>query len=298
MQRSPADPSGVAPPAFDAEAVRRYYDRHTATFVTFGRGGTVGAIHRALWGPGVRTREQAFHYVDDRIADLIRSMPAGAGPPHVVDLGCGVGATLGYLAARLPLRGTGVTLSPVQAALARERLRACGVSDRVECREASYDALPPSIPPADLAYAIESFAHAPAPARFFAECARLVRVGGVLAICDDVRRPTSDPRAPRAIARFVRGWRLNAVLLPSEIDALAQAAGFVREATLDLTPYVEPRTMGDRVLDTLLGWLPLGATPLGPVLGGTALKTCQERGWLGYELAVFRRREDDVPAGS
>lgn len=282
---------GGAPAGFDTAQVRRYYDRHTATFVSFGRGGSVGAIHRAVWAPGVTMREQAFHYVDDQVAALVRTLPSTGRALHLVDLGCGVGASLCYVAGPLPITGTGVTLSPVQADLARRRVRDAGLTGRVVIVEASFDALPDSVGQADVAYAIESFAHAPDPARFFAQCGRLVRPGGVLIICDDVRRPTSDPRAERAIARFERGWHLNSVLPSADVQAMARASGFAHESTTDLTPWLEPRGGRDRALDALLGWLPLGRTPLGPVLGGTALKTCQAHGWLGYEFMVFRRVE-------
>jgi SAM-dependent methyltransferase len=274
---------------FDTAQVRQYYDRHTSTFVAFGRGGSVGAIHRPVWGPGVQAREQAFHYVDDRIAELIRHMPAGDGPLHVVDLGCGVGASLCYLAALLPIRGTGVTLSPVQARLAQERVRQSGLSARVACVEASFDDLPPDIPPADVAYAIESFAHAVDPARFFAECGRLVKPGGALVICDDFRRVVAGRRAERTVDRFTRGWHLNSLLAPEHVRELATAAGFTPESRTDLSPFLERPTFRDRVVDAALGWLPLDRTPLGPVLGGTALRTCVANGWTGYELCVFTR---------
>lgn len=278
-----------SPPQFNAMQVRRYYDRHTRTFVAFGRGGSVGAIHRAVWGLGADTRDQAFHFVDDQIARLIKDLPVAPNPPHVVDLGCGVGASLCYLAERHPFRGTGVTLSPVQARFAATRIQDAGLSARVVCIEADFTDLPSTIPAADLAYAIESFAHATDPARFFDQCRRLVRPGGVLAICDDFRRPGAGPAADRTINRFARGWHLNSLLTPDALHALARAAGFVHESTLDLSPWLERPRVRDRVLDALLGWLPLHKTSLGPVLGGTALQTCLRRGWTGYELVRFRR---------
>ena len=280
-------PPPLAP--YDTAQVREYYDRHTSTFVAFGRGGSVGAIHRPVWGPGVDSREGAFHYVDDRIAEVVQRMPTSAGPLHVVDLGCGVGASLCYLAARSSIRGTGVTLSPVQARLAAERTHQAGLSERVVCVEASYDDLPPAIPPADVAYAIESFAHAPAPARFFAECGRLVKPGGALVICDDFRRAAVGRRAERTIARFTRGWHLNSLLQQDHVRDLAAAAGFSLETRTDLSPYLERPSVRDRLVDASLGWLPLDRTPLGPVLGGTALLTCIANGWTGYDLLVFRR---------
>lgn len=212
--------------------------------------------------------------------------------PHALDLGCGVGGSLCYLAGRLPIHGTGITLSPVQSRLASERVRKSGLSDRVVCMEGDYCDLPGGIGPADLAYAIESFVHGPAPARFFAECSRIVRPGGVLAICDDFRRPTDDPAASRAIERFCEGWCVNALIPSDELRSLAREAGFDHESTVDLSPYLEIQRPRDRAIDALLalfGWLPLERTPLRHLLGGSALQTCLKRGWIGYELAVFRR---------
>ena len=281
-------------PRFDAAQIRRYYDRQTSAFVAFGQGGGIGAIHRAVWGPGTSNRPQAFRYVGNQIAEHIGRLPPTSEAPHVVDLGCGVGGSLCYLAGRLPIRATGITLSLVQARLAEQRVRAAGVSDRVRCIEGDYCALPSGIGPADLAYAIESFVHGPDPARFFAQCSRLVRPGGVLLICDDFRRSTTGPAATPTIERFCRGWHVNALLQPGELRSLASAAGFEHESTLDLSPYLEINRTRDRVIKAvlaLLGWLPLERTPLGHLLGGSALQTCLERGWIGYELALFRRLE-------
>ena len=90
---------------FDRAHVQRYYDRHTAAFLRYGQGGGAGAIHRAVWGPGVETREAAFHYVEDRIVDQLRATLPAAAQPSVLDLGCGVGGSLCHLAERLPIRG-------------------------------------------------------------------------------------------------------------------------------------------------------------------------------------------------
>jgi SAM-dependent methyltransferase len=285
-------------PVFDAAQIRRYYDRQTAGFVALGQGGGGGFIHRAVWGPGVTTREAAFHFVEDEIADLVRSMasPAGGGrPPHLVDLGCGVGGSLAYLASRLPplpFRGTGVTLSPVQARLASERLQSLGLSERVTCVEADYTQLPPTVEAADLAFAIESFVHGPSPAAFFAACARLVRPGGRLVLCDDFRRADGGEPGRRAIQQFRRGWHVNTLLPRNEVIALAATAGFTCEAATDLTPWLElgrPRDRAIAAFLALFGWLPLERTRIGHVVGGSALQTCLERGWVGYELVVFRR---------
>jgi len=303
---APAHP--VAMPYFDADDIRAYYDRHTAGFLTHGQGGEVGAIHRAVWGPGTTTRAKAFHYVDDLIAALVTSLPDQPAPRHLVDLGCGVGASLCYLAERLPIRGTGVTLSPVQCRIARTRIADTGLSDRVRCIEGDYTTLPASVDTADLAYAIESFAHGPSPERFFAQCQRLVRPGGLLVICDDVRRPATSPAALRAIDRFKHGWHINTLLRLDELLELARSTGFQQESIIDLSPWLELRRMRDRAIAlpaALIHGLRRGLHLIlrsdqtlvrhvdrryGHLLGGSALQDCLARGWIGYEFVVFRRQ--------
>lgn len=279
-------------PRFDRAHVQRYYDRHTAAFLRYGQGGGAGAIHRAVWGPGVETRAAAFHYVEDRIADALGAALAAGAEPSVVDLGCGVGGSLCHLAGRLPIRGAGVTLSPLQARLAAERIRAAGLGDRLRALEGDYADPGLALPAADLAYAIESFVHGPDPAAFFAQCARIVRPGGRLVICDDMRRAGADGgAAERTIERFRRGWRINTLLDRAALRQRATEAGFEHLSTVDLTPFLEIDRPRDRALGlfaALIGRLRVDGR-LGHLTGGSALRTCLRRGWIGYDFALFRR---------
>jgi SAM-dependent methyltransferase len=280
-------------PRFDASQIRGYYDKQSRGFVALGQGGAGGFIHRAVWGPGVADRAQAFHFVEDSIAEVARDRSATLGsgePPHVVDLGCGVGGSLTYLASVMPMRGTGLTLSPVQARLARERIEALRLSDRIRCIEADYTEIPSHVAAADVAFAIESFVHGPSAAAFFQACARLVRPGGRLVICDDVLCAARGVRAQRAVEQFRRGWHVNTLLTRDELIAEARASGFAHEGTTNLTPWLElgrPRDRAIAVFVAVFGWLPLERTPIGHVVGGSALQTCLARGWIAYELASF-----------
>jgi tocopherol O-methyltransferase len=280
---------------FDTADIRRYYDRHSATFVRYGQGG--GAIHRAVWGPGTRTRDEAFHYVDDLIAELARGVRSPSGETHVVDLGCGVGGSLCHLARRLPIRGTGITLSPTQVAMSRRVIAAAGLTDRVTCLEGDYCNLPGTLPPADVAYAIEAFVHGPFPERFFAQCHRLIMPGGLLVICDDVRRTGTSPEAVSAIEEFTDGWHINTLLKRDTLVSLARTHGFQHLSTTDLTPFIEINRMRDRVIAAyvaVLKHLPIGRDRFDYVIGGDALQTCLAKGWIGYELNVFRAGEDPL----
>jgi SAM-dependent methyltransferase len=281
--------------AFDLSQIRRYYDRQTAGCLARGQRGGDAALHRAVWGPGVTTRRAAFHFVEDQIAEALPRLGRAPGnaAPHVVDLGCGVGGSLTYLATRAPIRGTGITLSPVQVRIAAERIRDLRLEDRVVCVEGDYTSLPAGIAPADLAVAIESLVHGASPEAFFAECARLVRPGGILVICDDIRRPLAAPRAARAVSRYCRGWHVNTLLTHDELTAHAEAAGFTHDHTTNLTPWLElgrPRDAAIRAFVGLFGWLlPLDRTRIAHLVGGSALHTCLTRGWIGYDLSWFRR---------
>jgi SAM-dependent methyltransferase len=278
-------------PHFTPAEIRRYYNRHTAAFVALGEGGS--AIHRAVWGPGVRNSGEAFRYVEDQIAARIQQQQLEIEAPHIVDLGCGVGASLCYLARRLPaIRGTGITLSPVQARLAEDAIERAGLSNRVVCLEGDYCELPPGLQPADVAYAIESFVHGPDPSRFFEQCRQAVRPSGLLIICDDFKRPGTDRAALSTIEQFKRGWQINALIERGELQALAGRAGFTHEWTADLSPYLKLRRPRDRAINLLIalaGWVPGQWPRLEHLEGGSALQVCLARGWIGYDLAVFRR---------
>ena len=278
---------------FDTADVRRYYDRNTAHFLAFGQGGGLGALHRPVWGPRTHGPDAAFRYVEDRLLDLIATLPDRSDPLRVIDLGCGVGGSLCYLAARAPIHGTGLTLSPVQVRHAGRRIREAGLTDRVVCREADFCDPPGDLQPAELVYAIESFVHGPDPVRFLAACARLTRRDGLLVICDDFRRPATGLAAIRTTERFRRGWHLNTLIGAGELLALADRAGFDPVSVDDLTPHLaldRPRDRMIAVFAALCGWLPLYGTRAGHLIGGDALRTCLANGWIGYDLAVFRRR--------
>ena len=278
---------------FDTADVRRYYDRHTASFVRFGQGH--GSIHRAVWGPGTQTRDQAFHYVDDRIAALVEPYVVSSPDVHVVDLGCGVGASLCYLAKRLPIRGTGITLSPAQAVMARHAVQAAALEGKVECLEGDYCDLPGTVAQADVAYAIESFVHGPDAARFFDQCRRLVKPGGLLVICDDVKRGGASPEARRRIEEFTSGWHINTLLDRGTLATMAAGAGFEHQSATDLTPLLEIHRLRDRAIAaglTLLRWMRVDSRRFDSIVGGSALQTCLANGWIGYELNVFTRPAD------
>jgi SAM-dependent methyltransferase len=278
--------------AVQLERVRRFYDRNSARFTALGQGGA--AIHRAVHGPGVTTREQAFHHVEERILTLL---PPG-GAPRVVDLGCGVGGSLIHLACRRPdLTGEGLTISPAQAGIARRLLVQAGVDDRIGVREGDFLDPPAALAGADLAFSIEAFVHGPDPAAYFRAAAGVLRPGGRLVICDDLLTPAgAAPTGTQArrLAQFRAGWRVASLVTVEAATRLGAAAGLRLVSDDDLTPFLELRRPRDRWIAALVAAArPLPSRWRGEywhsLAGGDALQRCLSTGLVGYRLLGFRR---------
>lgn len=278
-----------------AEQVRRYYDENTRLFLSLGQG-SEGTIRRAVWGPGVTSRQAAMRYVDSLIVERLRGLDRGDGLPlRVADLGCGVCASLCFIAQQLPIAGTGVTISPAQVELARRRIAAHGLASQVRCVQGDFCNLPAGLGPIDLAFGIESFIHAPEGAAFFREAARLIRPGGLLLVCDDLLAPAAarqHPAAERWVQRFRDGWKGFNVIAEEDAHQLARAAGFEPVESLDLTPYLEIRRPRDYAMGALMrcfGWLPFSGSYWSMLYGGHALQLALKKGWMEHRVVIWRR---------
>ncbi len=265
------------------ERVRRYYDRNSAAFERLGQG--QASIHRAVWGPGVTTRQQAFHYVDEL---LLETLSAGA---SVVDLGCGLGASLLYLASRIDMTGEGLTLSPKQARRAAEL---ASETENVRCREGDYLAVPADLyASADLTFSIEAFLHSPDADGYFREASRTLRPDGKLVICDDFLTATGAQNTGQKLLQdFRTGWEVGSLLTVAQVSTLAEKHGLTLVRDLDLTPHLELRRPRDRWITAVVT---LGRVfrPQGEywrsLLGGDALQRALVRGLLNYRFLEFKR---------
>jgi cyclopropane fatty-acyl-phospholipid synthase-like methyltransferase len=284
------------PASCHTEGVRAYYDDNSGRFERLGQGGT--SIHRAVWGPGATTPAAAFHYVDELILSELSKLDAVTGPLRVVDLGCGLGASLVYLATRRDIRGEGITISPRQAGRAAELIDAAALGGKVRCRQGDFLALPPDLTGADLAFSIEASVHSPDGLAFFREAGRAVRPDGMFIVCDDFLAPRTGPLSKteqRWLDEFRLGWRIGSLVSVEQARALALTSGLELTHDLDLTPYLELGRPRDRWIRLLMAAL----RPFQPrgeywrsLLGGNALQLALAGGVLQYRFLSFRRRRD------
>ena len=222
------------------DGVRTYYDRNTPRFVRSHQSAVAKAIHREVWGPGVQSEKEAFEYINKLVLSVIgklaQDFPA---PMRVLDLGCGVGGTLFYLAERMPIQAVGVSLSPVGIRLAEGLARDAGFEGVCRFVEANYLDLP-ELESRHAVYAIEAFLHGPDAGKFFPSAASVLAAGGRLIICDDFlseqAEQSKDRRATRDLAEFKRGWHVGSLITTAQASAHALNAGLRLIDDQDLTP--------------------------------------------------------------
>jgi SAM-dependent methyltransferase len=183
-----------------AGAVAAFYDEWTDRFVA-GFGTTLQA--------GLLTEAEGARE-DPDASNALLGRRAGIRPgDHVLDAGCGVGGPARAIAEALgPSQVMGVTISPRQAARAREVL--AGVA-RAHVVRADYHAVP--APPArfDVTLFLESCGYSGDHEALFAEAARVTRPGGSIYVKDVFVRPGAMTDEERdGLVQFDRAWRLAA----------------------------------------------------------------------------------------
>jgi SAM-dependent methyltransferase len=301
--------------------VEEYYNRNTRAFLRPHRGSAAtGAIHRPLWAPGVETRTEAMHHIHHLIAGALVARgittwrPEEGKPALVADLGCGVGSGLAHLHELVTADLAGITLSEVQARIARDRLpthipvhtgdfssaealdrlcRGAGGADQEGAeQEGAGDQRP-----LDGAWMIESFVHATDAPALLANIAAHMRPGGLLAICDDFRAegfPDEElsPRRRRWIEEFRRGWHINTLMTTEELVDCAGDASFGMVERHDLSSYVRNGlARGLPVHLSALAGRALGLTTPGwsNLRGGSALQHLGRHRICRYQLVLLRR---------
>ncbi|QSB13393.1 class I SAM-dependent methyltransferase [Natronosporangium hydrolyticum] len=238
----------------------------------------------------------------DTVNRLVLERLQGHLPPdggRLLDLGCGVGATMVRLAQATQAQVTGVTISRVQAEVGEKRLATAGVADRCEIICLDFAELPTE-PRYHAMVGIESIVHSPSVADLVMTLASRLHPGGRLILCDDwaTDKDRGVAARERCLAQFRAGWRIGSLHTVAEFAGLAERAGLRLREDLDLTSYLRLGRPRDRLVNVALGAvralprvrdrvvdIPFWAN----MIGGSALQQGLSRRWLEYRLLLLER---------
>jgi cyclopropane-fatty-acyl-phospholipid synthase len=116
----------------DAAAIRYHYDVGNEFFALFLDESMTYSC--AIFSRGAETLEDAQRCKLDLVASKLALQPG----MRLLDVGCGWGSFAIHAATHYGVTVTGLTLSPSQAQLAREKVAQAGLSEQVEIRVADY----------------------------------------------------------------------------------------------------------------------------------------------------------------
>jgi len=159
--------------------------------------------------PG-QSLEEAQRTKYQRVADLAGVQPG----MHVLEIGSGWGSFAMYLAGeRGAARVTTITISEEQATLARERVAAAGLSDRVSVELSDYREMSGEFDAIVSIEMLEAVGHEYFPA-FFETCDRVLRRGGRIGL-QSITYPDARYEDQRRGANWIQKYIFPGGLLPS-----------------------------------------------------------------------------------
>lgn len=278
------------------DAVAQYYDNNTKRFLRFGKHKDTQNIHQALWADGVTRQEEAVNYANELILNEIKSLTGSDDPAiHILDLGCGVGGSLIYLAKKATPETyfTGITISNIQAQLGQQLVQNISEVGRISMMEGDYLHLP-ELPPISLAYAIEAFVHAADTQLFFREVSEKLVSGGRLVIIDDFLsdHQTKSEQEKKLLAAFRHGWHAHSLIGVKMAKEMGAKAGLQLAKQIDLTPFLEIGRPRDKVIGLMIrlfGRQMQKSTYYQSLTGGYAKQQCIRKGLVKYKMLVFEK---------
>ncbi|WP_199249906.1 methyltransferase domain-containing protein [[Phormidium] sp. ETS-05] len=209
-------------------------------------------MHHGYYGPDGGHQVERLQAQVDLIEALLNAATDQLGVKKAdrvrsfLDVGCGIGGSTLYLAQKFNASGTGITLSPVQAARASARAAAANLSPQATFLVADALNTPFADGTFDLVWSLESGEHMPDKHKLFQECYRVLKPGGILILATWCHRPTDGSGGPlqpselRHLKQIYRVYHLPYVISLPEYEAIARAVGFPNPHTADWSTAVAP----------------------------------------------------------
>ena len=190
----------------------------------------------AVFESPMQSLEDAQRNKYRRVADL-----AGVEPGmQVLEIGSGWGSFAIYLASERGAIVTTITISEEQARLARERVAAAGLSDRVRVELRDYRAIEGEFDAIVSVEMLEAVGHEYFPA-FFETCDRVLRRGGRIGL-QSITYPDAQYEQQRRGANWIQKYIFPGGLLPSlaVIERATRRTGLLLTGATDIGPHYAP----------------------------------------------------------
>lgn len=213
-------------------AIRDHYDR-------------LSIFYRAFWGDhihhGYWKNGESITAAQVNLVELLAERARIPRESRVLDVGCGVGGSSLWLARNFNCEVLGLTISPVQAAMAIAKADDEKLSARVrfEVMDANHLNLTPES--FDVVWVVECSEHIRDKANFVGECAHLLKPDGVLALC--AWTAAAEIRSSLEQARLIRevceGMLCPSLASVGDYTGWMRASGFEWVESTDVTGQVE-----------------------------------------------------------
>jgi tocopherol O-methyltransferase len=153
--------------------IRKLYDSGSQLYLdAYGEN-----IHDGYYVTGEETASEAQEYLVKLLAEKAQIKPGS----KILDVGCGVGGSSLWLAKNLDAITTGITISPVQARLARALVDEAGANSKFEVMDAERMHFDEKF---DVIWVVAAITHFPAQEKFIKSASRYLKPTGKFVIFD------------------------------------------------------------------------------------------------------------------
>ena len=219
----------ISCPTVSKRHIRGHYDLTTV-------------FYRLLWGEhihhGLWSADETPRVAQLRLTETLAAEAGITGNEDVLDVGCGMGGSSLWLAAR-GCRVTGVTISGLQRRWAALAARRRGLHHRTRFVRADAEALELTPQSVDVVWSIECTEHLFDKAAFFQRAAGWLRPGGRVAICAWLAGDAQDCETVKHVERVCEGFFCPSLGTAADYTSWMQRAGLRVERELDWTKRVE-----------------------------------------------------------
>ena len=207
-----------------ATVVRQHYDALFWPYLLFWG----HHLHHGLFLTGRESPREAQVTMLRHCVSLLPSAPNG----HVLDIGCGYGATSLFFAREFGCRVQGISVSGRQVAHARLKARREGLEDLTDFVIADAEQMQFPRAAFDLIWVMESSEHFSDRPRFFRRAAKSIRKGGALLLA---AWSASDNAEPQALARVAEAAICPVFSRVQDYSSMLARAGLTVLLSRDLT---------------------------------------------------------------